>query len=65
MKIRMTKSISGLEYSYGFGEEIEIEDEKAVTFLKAGVAVTVEENPPEKKVQKPASTATSKKQGGK
>lgn len=41
MKVRINTSLSGLNFSYKKGDEVELEDKRAKQWIKAGVASEV------------------------
>lgn len=60
MKVKLKTSLSGLDFSYKKGDEVELEDKKAKEWIEAGVATEVKGKEPPKK----ASTTTKSKTDG-
>lgn len=60
MKIKLKTSLSGLDFSYKKGDEVELEDKKAKEWIEAGVATEVKGKEPPKK----AGTTTKSKTDG-
>lgn len=44
MRIKILKSLAGLNFSYSAGQEVEIEKEQASQLIKAGLAEEVQED---------------------
>ena len=59
MTVKLKTSLSGLDFSYKKGEEVELEDKKAKEWIEAGVATEVKVKEPPKK----ASTTKPKTDG--
>ncbi len=58
MRVKMKTSLSGLNFSYKKGEEIELEKDRGEEWVKAGVA---EELANKKPIKKPKSKETVEK----
>lgn len=41
MKVKINTSLSGLNFSYKKGDEVELEDKRAKEWIKAGVATEI------------------------
>ncbi|SCY25386.1 hypothetical protein [Alkaliphilus peptidifermentans] len=59
MKVRINTSLSGLNFSYKKGEEVDMEERKAKEWIKAGVAVEVKVQEATKKTANNASKSKS------
>lgn len=60
MKIKLKTSLSGIDFSYKKGDEVELEDKKAKEWIEAGVATEVKG----KEAHKKASTTSKAKTDG-
>lgn len=49
MKVKITKSISGVRYVFAEGDIVEIDDKIGQELIRIGVAITVEETEKKKK----------------
>lgn len=60
MKVKLKTSLSGLDFSYKKGDEVDLEDKKAKEWIEAGVATEVKGKEPPKKA---SATSKSKTDG--
>ncbi|MGF7186649.1 hypothetical protein GGQ84_002773 [Desulfitispora alkaliphila] len=61
MKVKIKSSLSGLDFSYKKGEEVELSENRGKTWIKAGVAVEVKKQGASKKAS--SGTSESKDDG--
>ena len=61
MRVKILKSLSGLDFSYRKGQEVELEDNRAKKWIEGEVAVEVKLQTTAKKA--PSNTTKSKADG--